>query len=150
MKNLMRRILDKCGYKGSLVKDEDLVGYFFYKMWFTLRPAQIRALFKSHKMDFSNFTKTYLPIDDLILTHPARIWDPFDFKIRRRLKLLKKTTFKTNEISQEFLQEHLPSVDNIRVVLFDKKYYVSDGNGRVKCLKLAHPGKMVEVDLVVL
>lgn len=146
----MRSILDHCGYKGSKVLDKDLCGYFFYKMWFTLRPSQLKALFSNTRVGLpeSQSEKVFISIKDINLTHAVRMWDPFDFKVRHRLKILKSVSVTKNEISQEFLNEYIPSVDNIKVILFAGKYYVSDGNSRMKCLKIVHPNKLVEVDLI--
>jgi hypothetical protein len=145
---MMRSILDYCGYKGQKVSDKDLYGYFFYKMWFTLRPSQVRALSSGARVNLPEPKKALIAIKDIQLTHAVRMWDPFDFRVRKRLKTLKSIPIVGNEISQEFLNQHVPSVDNIRVVFFAGRYYVSDGNSRVKCLKIVHPEKLVEVDLI--
>lgn len=103
-----------------------------------------------------NFSKKAVPLKDICFGHPIdQLWSLKDFKERK--KILKKGAYLKkwggqSPIKISDYQKVLPSTSLLEVFHFGNKYFVNEGNGRLKAIKdvflKKRPGTKIEVVVI--
>jgi hypothetical protein len=126
---------------------EGWIAYCLYKIFFRWRtPLKAFRGLKRGPTKFKVVGHTVVPLASIDYSHPVTN-DFSDLKLKKRITALKQMP-KRQFFSKADIQEVMPSINGIRVMLQGSRYKLCDGHGRVFALKQVYPQAHIEVDLI--
>lgn len=149
--DLMERWCKNYIYKWLHVEREPPEGwiqYCLYKIYFRWRVPSFKAIRRVYKgpKRFRVVGKTTIFLRSIDFTHSVSN-DFTDRKLRKRIDTLRQLP-EQKHFSEMELQQLLPSINNIRVLICGDRYKLCDGHGRVFAMMQTHPECSLEVDII--